>query len=117
MAARRFPERENDENAMWRRLQGVPRAVGYLEGGRFCPYLSMRQPPDLRFQRLAWYPEFRGRSGRSGNPPMALGESRFDHLHFTICQCRKTFVRAMRFGRFASLASSHPRRKCRFHSG
>ena len=42
------------------------------------------QPPNLRLERLAWYPEFRRRSGRSGYSPMALGESSFDHLNFTI---------------------------------
>ena len=50
------------------------------------------QSADLRVQRLAWYPEFRGCSGGSGYSPMALGESSFDHLNFTICQCRKAFL-------------------------
>jgi hypothetical protein len=42
------------------------------------------QPPDLRFKRLAWYPEFRRCSRGSGYSPMALRESSFDHLNFTI---------------------------------
>jgi hypothetical protein len=47
----------------------------------------------LPFICLAWYAEFRGRSGRSGYPPMSLGENSFDHFDFTIFQCRKAFVR------------------------
>jgi len=43
------------------------------------------QPPNLRLERLAWYPEFRRRSGRSGYSTVAFGESRFDHLDLTIC--------------------------------
>ena len=54
--------------------------------GSFLPELINSQSADLRFERLAWYSKFSGRSGRSGNPPMGLGESSFDHFHFTICQ-------------------------------
>lgn len=61
---------------------------------RNCSLLSVlidAQPQDLRFQSLAWYPEFRGCSGRSGNSTMRLRESILDHFHFTIFQCRKVF--------------------------
>jgi len=33
------------------------------------------QPADLRFERLARYPKFRGRSGRSGDSPTAFGSA------------------------------------------
>ena len=59
-----------------------------LSGGSLLPVLIDAQSPDLGFQSLAWYPEFRGCSCRSGNPSMGPGESSFDHLHFTIFQCR-----------------------------
>jgi hypothetical protein len=59
------------------------------------------EPPDLRLQYLPWNAEFRGSSGRPGNAPMALRESGFDHLQFTICQHRERFVGVWRIGRFA----------------
>ena len=59
-----------------------------LSGGSLLPVLIDAQSPDLGFQSLAWYPEFRGCSCRSGNPSMGPGESSFDHLHFTIFECR-----------------------------
>jgi hypothetical protein len=64
-----------------------------FRGRWLLPVLFDAQPPDLRFQRLSWYPEFRSRSGRSGYPPMGLGEGSLDHFHFTIIQYRKAFVR------------------------
>ena len=68
-----------------------------LSGAR-TPMLVLidAQPPDLRFQRLPWYAEFRGGAGTTGYPPMALGESRLDLLHFRICQPRKPLVRPRR---------------------
>jgi hypothetical protein len=79
---------------MWKRQSEGGRSLLFrFRGASLLPVLIDAQPADLRFQRLAWYPEFRGRSGRSGYPPMALGESSFDHFHFTICQCRRAFAR------------------------
>src|SRR5215469_3476574 len=69
-----------------------PGGMRLLRGRSLLSELIDAQSADLRVQRLAWYPEFRRRSGRSGYSPMALGESSFDHLNFTICQCRKAFV-------------------------
>ena len=54
-----------------------------LRGGSLLCVLIDAQPPNLRLQRLAWYPEFCGRAGGLGDPPVAFGESRFDHFHFT----------------------------------
>ena len=56
----------------------------YLRGGSPLPVSVYAEPSDFRFQRLAWYPELRGCTGRSGYAAMGLGESGFDHLHFTI---------------------------------
>ena len=53
--------------------------------GRSLSVLIDAQPTDLRFQRLARYPEFRGCAGRPGDPPVTFGESRLDHLDLTIC--------------------------------
>ena len=61
--------------------------------GSFLSVLIEAQSPDLRFQRLSWYPEFRSSSGRPGYPPMTLGKSRFDHFHFTMGKGRRVFVR------------------------
>src|SRR5262249_35867406 len=65
-------------------------ALVRLFGGRtLLPVLIDAEPPDLRLQCLPRNPEFRGGTRRSGYPPMSLGESRFNHLDFTVCQCRK----------------------------
>jgi hypothetical protein len=73
-----------------------------LFGSRtLVPVLIDAQPPDFRLQSLPWNAEFRGGSGRSGYVPMALRESGFDHLPFTICQRQERFVWARRIGRFA----------------
>src|SRR5262249_31642310 len=68
-------------------LSGRPRknSVMLFGGGRLLPVLIDAQPPNLRLQRLAWYPEFCSRAGGPGDPPVAFGESRFDHLDLTIC--------------------------------
>jgi hypothetical protein len=65
----------------------------YLGGRSLLPIIVDAEPPDLRFQGLAWDPKFRGRAGGSGYPPMGLGESSLDHFYFTIPQCRKAFAR------------------------
>ena len=59
------------------------------------------EPLDLRLQCLPWNAEFRGGPGRSAYAPMALRESGFDHLQFTIRRLRKRFVPAWRTGRLA----------------
>ena len=66
---------------------------------RACTYRDPRL--DFRLQCLPWNAELRGGSGRSGYAPMALRESGFDHLPFTICQRQERFVWARRIGRFA----------------
>src|SRR5262249_36180358 len=63
-----------------------------LRGRSLVPVFIDAQPPDLRFQSLARYSEFRGCSAGSAYSPMAISESSFDHLNFTIGQCRKAFV-------------------------
>jgi hypothetical protein len=59
------------------------------------------EPLDLRLQGLPWNAEFRGSSGRSGCPPMALSEGGFDHLQLTVRQHRERFIWAWRICRFA----------------
>jgi hypothetical protein len=41
---------------------------------------------------LSRNPELRGCTRRSGYPAMSLGERRFDHFHFAICQRRTLWV-------------------------
>jgi hypothetical protein len=62
-----------------------PGCMRLLRGRSPLSVLIDAQPPNLRFQRLPGNPEFRGRAGRPGDPPVAFGESRFDHLDLTIC--------------------------------
>lgn len=84
-----FAAQQNDEEDE----HGAPRGGPRLSGVPLLPVPVDAQPPDLRFQRLAGYSEFRGRPGRSGYPPMGLGKGSFDHFHFTIVQSRKTSFR------------------------
>ena len=67
----------------------------YVERGRFCPYLSM--PSRLIFDSSVCrgIPSFAAAPEGPADAAMALGESRFDHLHFTICQRREPFVRPL----------------------
>jgi len=62
---------------------------------------EQRSQPDAALS-LTWNPELRRCTRRSGYPPVAVGESRFDHLHFTVCQGQKPFVRPRRVCGFAS---------------
>ena len=52
---------------------------------------------DLCFERLPWDSELCGRTGRPGDAAVALGESSFDHLQFTISEHRKSSLRSRGF--------------------
>ena len=66
----------------------------------FLPVLANPKALDFRFESRPWNPEFGSRARRSGNAAMALGQSSFDCLHFTIQQRRNPFSWLPRLCRF-----------------
>ncbi len=58
--------------------------VSPLGGSAFVLVLANPKTPDFRFERRPWNSELGRRARRSGDAALALGQSSFDNLNFTI---------------------------------
>jgi len=70
-----------------------------LGGWTFHTVLVNSQTSDFRFKRLSRNPQFGSGTWGFGNAAMALSQSSFDHLYFTIWQRRTPLVRLPRLCR------------------